>query len=171
MSKTCNRCKVNKDSSCFWNDVSKKDGLSTLCKDCKNISHKKYYEENRKGIIAKVSLWQKENIESVREKSRGYRLRHPGAKRNQHRNHRYEITELEYEFILQKQNGKCAICNGVSANGKSLCVDHDHENGNIRGLLCIKCNTGIGLLRDSKDIMKKAIAYLDRKPLIIRDKK
>ena len=68
------------------------------------------------------------------------------------------ITKQEYTAILEKQNGVCAICSNVCS--KSLAVDHDHATGVIRGLLCNKCNRGIGYLQDSPEILQKALNYL-----------
>jgi hypothetical protein len=61
------------------------------------------------------------------------------------------------------QKGCCAIC-GVHQNersdGKDLAVDHDHETGEVRGLLCTNCNTGIGQLQEDPEVLLKAIEYL-----------
>lgn len=70
---------------------------------------------------------------------------------------RYGIT-LEYrEEIRQSQNNKCAICKEYDDN---LFVDHCHNTGIVRGLLCSKCNSGLGMFRDNIDFLKGAIEYL-----------
>jgi hypothetical protein len=61
--------------------------------------------------------------------------------------------------MLYKQGGKCGICGSVS-NGKRLAIDHDHETGRVRGLLCQQCNTALGLFKDQVELLKKAIDYL-----------
>jgi hypothetical protein len=79
----------------------------------------------------------------------------------------YGISLDEYNELLSKQNGKCAIC-GVDNNGKyrnksrALAVDHCHTTGKIRGLLCSDCNTGIGLLKDNVNFLQYAIKYLNK---------
>lgn len=79
----------------------------------------------------------------------------------------YGITLKEYEQLLSKQNGKCAICN-IDNNGKyrnkprAFAVDHCHSTGKIRGLLCSDCNTGIGLLKDNINYLQLAIKYLNK---------
>ena len=78
------------------------------------------------------------------------------------RKHYYGISEFEYYSMLERQSGGCAICGGVNANGRFLSVDHDHETGALRGLLCNNCNAAIGLLKDSPAILKAAGAYLRR---------
>lgn len=86
---------------------------------------------------------------------------------------KYGITVTQLEKLLDEQGGKCAICGReldttISSNvpGK-MQIDHDHETGRVRGLLCFCCNTGIGKFKDSKELMKKAIDYLDDPPDIL----
>ncbi len=75
----------------------------------------------------------------------------------------YGITTKEYQDIWEIQGGLCAVCKRPESenNGKKLAVDHNHTTGNIRGLLCLACNTAIGSLKDSKELVKKAFEYLD----------
>lgn len=72
---------------------------------------------------------------------------------------RYGITVAQYNELILKQNGACAICK-TEGNRQSLSVDHDHETGRIRGLLCHNCNLAIGLCHDSIEILKASIEYL-----------
>jgi hypothetical protein len=79
----------------------------------------------------------------------------------------YNITLEEYNAVLVEQGGVCAICgkseeikNPSARDRSSLAVDHCHETGKIRGLLCFKCNTGIGALGDSIQGLERALAYL-----------
>lgn len=60
--------------------------------------------------------------------------------------------------LIDAQNNRCAICE--KKLGKRFCVDHDHATGKVRGILCYRCNTGIGLLGDNADGIKKALEYL-----------
>lgn len=70
----------------------------------------------------------------------------------------YGISKDEYAAMKERQNQACAICKIPSQ--KRLVVDHCHTTGAVRGLLCDKCNFGIGLLRESPDVLRSAIAYL-----------
>ena len=72
---------------------------------------------------------------------------------------RYGITLEQYEAMLESQNGKCAICKGDCLTGRNLAVDHDHETGKVRGLLCSKCNQGLGQLNNI-ELLQRAIDYL-----------
>lgn len=77
---------------------------------------------------------------------------------------RYGMTERQFEELLSEQSGMCAICGAVSAcanaPGKVLYVDHDHETGEIRGLLCRNCNSGLGMFQDKPELIAKAFLYL-----------
>ena len=74
---------------------------------------------------------------------------------------RYGITMDDYANMLADQDGVCAICGyAPSSDKKALMVDHDHKTGNIRGLLCIHCNTGIAYLKDDIGVLGKAADYL-----------
>lgn len=71
---------------------------------------------------------------------------------------RYNLTEQDFASILESQDGVCAICREIPK--KTLHIDHDHETGRVRGLLCGSCNWGIGLLKDSEQILARAAKYL-----------
>jgi hypothetical protein len=91
--------------------------------------------------------------------------------RSGHLHRRYGITIDRYREILKTQGGGCKICGGLNANGKDLAVDHDHSccDGRkscgrcVRGLLCSRCNTGIGMLGDSAERLRIALAYLEQR--------
>lgn len=74
----------------------------------------------------------------------------------------YGITEDDYNNMLKSQNYCCAICGTDTPTGKwkVFAVDHDHTTGKVRSLLCNECNRGIGLLKDSPDLLMKAATYL-----------
>lgn len=72
---------------------------------------------------------------------------------------RYGITVEQYGVMFEAQGGVCAIC-GRGPGKKALHVDHNHETGEVRGLLCSNCNTAIGLLGESLASLEKAMAYL-----------
>lgn len=77
----------------------------------------------------------------------------------------YKIDYEKYEEILKKQNYSCAICESptsqnIRTSGK-LFIDHSHETGRVRGLLCSKCNHALGQFNDDIGLLKKAIKYLE----------
>jgi len=76
----------------------------------------------------------------------------------------FGITKEDYETLFEAQHGVCASCGKSEPNGRRLAVDHDHDTDKIRGLLCTNCNTGIGLLGDTLDGLRKAEKYLENAP-------
>ena len=68
----------------------------------------------------------------------------------------YGLTPAEYDGLLASQGGRCALCDRAS----TLVIDHDHESGRVRGLLCYGCNTGLGKFRDSVPMLMRAADYL-----------
>jgi hypothetical protein len=74
----------------------------------------------------------------------------------------FGITLAEYNQMLVQQNGGCAICNRLPGK-RRVAVDHDHETGIVRGLLCTQCNQMLGLTRDSVTTLQSAIEYLSKR--------
>lgn len=85
------------------------------------------------------------------------------ACRQIHRQVTRNANREEYETLLEKQNNVCAIC-GITAEeiGKKLVIDHNHETLKIRGLLCWRCNSGLGFFKDNQAHLAMAIEYLVR---------
>ncbi len=111
------------------------------------IYHKKYRKDNKE----KISNWHKENNmkEDFKEKRRNYHLQHS-----------YGISLEVYEALCQSQNGLCAICGQKS--DKKLHVDHNHNTGNVRALLCKNCNTSLGLLKEDSKIVENLLQYIKK---------
>ena len=74
----------------------------------------------------------------------------------------YGIGFDEYNEMFKEQGGECAICKTHQNElDKPLYIDHDHDTGDVRGLLCMKCNTALGLLQDDVISLQRAAEYLD----------
>jgi hypothetical protein len=88
---------------------------------------------------------------------------HSAWKNKQHIKRNYGLEWDEYVALLDKQKGKCFLC-GSNGSGKDsrLVVDHDHETGEVRGLLCWNCNVGIGLFKEDTELLNKVIKYINR---------
>lgn len=71
---------------------------------------------------------------------------------------RYGISVEQYQNLLAKQSGKCAICKQESK--RRLCIDHCHQTNQVRGLLCHHCNRALGLMQDSPEIIRSMLSYL-----------
>jgi len=74
--------------------------------------------------------------------------------------HKYGMTGEEYTHLLITQNSVCALCALPPRGRRRLAVDHCHETGRVRGLLCFSCNTALGTLGDSTDSLERVLKYL-----------
>jgi len=107
--------------------------------------------------------WYKNNLDKIKKDS--FNPIKIQIRKNRELIRDFNITLEEYNQLLLSQNGVCAICGEpeTSTNrGKIKClsVDHDHETGKIRGLLCQKCNQGLGNFKDSLELIEKTKQYL-----------
>lgn len=102
---------------------------------------------------------------SARGERRGRIRRWPGAPDGVDRDvayrlwAKYGLTVANYDALLRKQRGCCAICKRKPKGGRKLAVDHCHDSGMVRGLLCARCNTALGQLRDDPNIIKAMLDY------------
>lgn len=73
---------------------------------------------------------------------------------------RYGITKAEYDQMHANQQGLCALCGREESLNKNLAVDHDHQTGKVRALLCGACNRGLGFLGDDATLLQRATNYV-----------
>lgn len=116
----------------------------------------------------KKKVYDQSYRESNREKINNYARVYNQANRDKLKDNRlrrtYGITLEEYNKMFEDQNGCCAICNEHQLTlNQILYVDHCHESGRVRGLLCLNCNILLGKAKDSEKILFKAIEYLKKK--------
>jgi hypothetical protein len=144
--KTCKRCNTEKSLLDFFGNKRRKDGVSTYCKPCQLEYQRKRYSdpENHKQYKMDRNVYLKNRKDSVRK----WYLKTT-----------YGLTPEEYSDMYLKYDGKCYIC--LEKKDYYLHVDHDHSTGKIRGLLCHGCNNALGLLKDSKESLLRAIEYLE----------
>lgn len=76
------------------------------------------------------------------------------------RNRMYDISHEQYTSLWSEQNGSCAICHNEFAEDSEACIDHSHDTGEVRGLLCNNCNNGLGRFKDNIQYLQSAINYL-----------
>jgi len=129
---------------CFSKNKSKKDGLNYQCKKCVNFYNADHYSKNKN----KISLNKK------------------GTQREYKLKKKFGLSLDDRNKMLISQEGRCAICKitlqeHFEEYQHDFAVDHDHLSGKNRGLLCTKCNTGLGLFQDNSILLKKAADYLD----------
>ena len=140
--KTCSACGEEKELSAFWKKTElKKDGTQSRRAHCKECS-----------IKSKLTRYHEGGGKELQQK-RAFRA----LMRS------YGITEEIYEQERIKQQYKCLLCGAEEkdqTHGR-LHVDHCHETGKYRGLLCNLCNIGLGALKDNVEVFQKAIEYLN----------
>ena len=104
----------------------------------------------------------------VNPKTGNRQCRACGAQRSRatFRERLYGMTFEQYTGLFERQEGRCAICH-EAAGELALAADHDHESGAIRGLLCSRCNNGLGSFRDDPVLLQTAIAYLSSEPAVV----
>lgn len=141
--KVCKRCGKEKPVYEFSKHKFTLDRLGSYCKKCKDNYRKERCPN--KG----------------RSKHLEYKVGSMEYNRNAYLLCVYNISLKEYNYLLEQQSYRCAIC-GIPQDklDKNLSVDHDHSTGEIRGLLCPDCNHGLGKFGDNPDILIKAIEYL-----------
>ena len=124
--------------------------------------HQKTPEE-RANTNERARQWRLAHVERSRASGRAWAAKHPDRALDAYLRRCYGISLADYQAILAQQGGVCAICKGPQqAHRTRLSVDHDHVTGQIRGLLCDNCNTGIGKLQNNTTVLQKAIEYLER---------
>jgi len=139
-----------------------------LCSQCnKDLPEEDFYKDSRTPGARRQGC--KEC--SRKKNNKNYAVAHANTDarrviaRRSHLKHKYGITLEDYDALFAKQGGTCAICQGttghVAMKEDTLCVDHDHNTGEVRGLLCHPCNVMIGKAQDNSTILRRGAAYLD----------
>jgi len=158
----CSLCGVEKSLESFYREKSARDGYRRDCKECFAARAKENYAKNRERDIARVKKWQQENADRLNAYRRQYRQR-PDVKvrdRAAHLKRKFGITAAQYDAMLASQGGVCAICGDAPKDDVSLHVDHEHESGRVRGLLCMRCNNALGLFKEDEELLWSALTYL-----------
>ena len=139
-------------------------------KEQRKFCMKDWREANKDRILAYQREWRAKNKDAVaayqKEYSAAYRSRSDVQEGSWTRNLKknYNLTPKEFNDMWADQDGKCSICKvEMAPRGRlkdSATVDHNHDTGKVRGILCRCCNNGIGALKDSPEILSAAIDYL-----------
>lgn len=136
------------------------------------------YALNPEKSKARAKKWNKENPKRRKETARIWRENNPNYKKEFKEKYpekfeaqrfksmmwriKVDMTYDEFKQMFKKQKGVCKICGGLETK-RRLSVDHCHETGKVRGLLCQQCNIALGLFKDNPKLLKKAIKYLIKK--------
>lgn len=135
----CFRCKVEQPIQNFHKLQSGPGGWGTRCKSCSKDVAKKHWETHRHKLNKRSAACHQKRV--------------------------YGITPDVKTAMLSAQGGKCAICRCILRDTKGMdkvSIDHNHETGVVRGLLCGRCNIGLGMFHDNQGFLSAAISYLKR---------
>jgi hypothetical protein len=120
--------------------------------------------ERRRRAVERARAWQARNAEryaAMLERRNGSPA-YKQSLRAAHLKRKYGMTPADFERMLAAQDGRCAICGAPPADGQSLHVDHCHDTGLVRGLLCFNCNAGLGMFDHDGERLGAAATYLRR---------
>jgi len=163
--KKCTKCGPQALSE-FNKNKSKADGLATECRKCSKAYGKTYYADNSQKWVdyeakRRGTMTPEEWAQDLRKKQATHRASPTNTIRLRYLKTRYGITPEQYEAMLARQAGVCAICRNPSRGStRRLHVDHDHATGKVRGLLCFSCNAGLGHFADNLRWLEATIQYL-----------
>ncbi|MFW6695441.1 endonuclease VII domain-containing protein [Streptomyces sp. MAR4 CNX-425] len=172
--KRCPRCERTLSVSSYASNRSARDGLQAYCRRCSAEYYRQRREAKGHRVRAKVpvarghkrcpqcrevkphSAWERN-----RSSSDGWAsyCRECRAKRNRegYFRRKYGLTEAERDALIVSQGGVCLICLAARAEH----VDHDHQTGRVRGVLCFSCNAALGQFKDRPDVIRRAAAYVE----------
>lgn len=176
--KQCTKCKTNKPLDQFAKNKGNKSGIHSWCKQCMSD---KVLEYRGGRVFKQLVVTETHKQCRICEEVKPY-SQYSGTKRAKESYcteckkfmgtervlKKYGLTVDSYMKMFNEQNGVCKICQKPEPNGKRLAVDHDHSccSGTrscgrcIRGLICFKCNTALGMVNDDTDILNAMIEYL-----------
>lgn len=149
----CVTCGVTKPETEFRLRKSQATGEHYRGKVCRTCHQEKSLE------------WRRINPLKVQKYNKKQRDKNPDRRRadaiQAHFRRKFGITVQERDEMLAAQGGRCLICETDTPAGKGWCIDHHHDTGRIRGILCAPCNSFIGLAKESALILQRAIKYLE----------
>lgn len=169
----------------FFNKEARgRDGYRSTCKSCDKATKQLWYVKNREVSLVRSKVYRKNNPEWAKEvdakhhRNYNWREKFPEkakllsirqAQEKRFRNH--GITKSDYDAMLFSQKGVCAVCgetpvtSAVRAGANkydNFVIDHDHETGIIRGIVCTNCNVALGMIRDDPKKARKLALYLEK---------
>jgi len=142
--KVCSGCGESKSLDEFHKNSKSLDERQSACKSCQ-------IERNQK--------WSAANKDYKKQRDRQWYTTNKDQINSRRRTLRYGLTEDQYQSMIRDQAGCCGICNQLT---ETLVVDHCHNTGDVRGLLCNRCNINLGGLGDTIESVRAALRYLER---------
>ncbi|MFF4469085.1 endonuclease VII domain-containing protein [Streptomyces sp. NPDC001599] len=170
----CSRCKDHKPRAAFARNKAMRDGLQAYCRECAAAYHQERQVAKGRNVRPRVEVPEghklcrtcgeiKLHSEWTRNRtaSDGLATLCKSCKAAQgragHLKRQYGITEADRDALIASQGGVCCICLAAPAAH----VDHCHETGRVRGVLCFSCNAALGQFKDRPDAIRRAAAYVE----------
>lgn len=142
----CRVCNIDKPRTDFYAKSVTESTKKGYCKECKR---------------AQAKAWKLANPERNKETNKKWNDNNFSKKRYSLLKKNYGITPEEYQVMFDAQSGCCQICQKHQSEfDRRLAVDHNHETGKVRALLCLGCNKMLGLAKDNPELLLRAIEYL-----------
>lgn len=141
----CNKCHVVLVVGVNWTEGCYVNNTYT-CSECRASYQKDYHRRNREERLEKQRERYQDNKEEVLERQKWYSVEK-----------KYGLTKEDYLQLMEDVNSSCQCC----GKAEDLCIDHCHNTGKVRGVLCRQCNQALGLLGDTKENVIKLLEYLN----------
>jgi hypothetical protein len=160
--KRCSKCGAWRPLTEYYPAMGCVDGLRGDCKLCFKERAAARYRANPEPAKRRAREWAQNNPDRVKARIAADKASGKKAVRDRKSYIRrtYGLTESEYDDLMARQGGRCAICDSKPSGKARLHLDHDHATGRTRGFLCFRCNNALGDFSDSRGLLRKAIAYL-----------
>jgi Recombination endonuclease VII len=171
--KTCRKC----GQTVAIDEFRKKPNMCRSCYNAKAREYRRNYLSDPKRRAANKEYQARYHKEACqrspeyREKRRAQALAYSRSRppdpflvkkyREKYRDREYGLVPGQYDEMLALQGGKCLVCRRPPSKKKSLAVDHDHDTGRVRGLLCGQCNQTLGLVRESPRVLRALAKYIE----------
>ena len=155
--RTCSTCKVTKPMDAYY---VRKDGVQSICIQCATAASRAWYARNPTYSKEKAKAWREANPEVVK----AYRVANRRKSYLQEAQRKYGILPERFAELMATQGERCATCRKPFDWGDKQTkphIDHCHGTGKVRGILCNRCNTVLGLVADNKTILTALAGYLE----------
>jgi len=163
--KTCTKCEVEKELPDYYYRADK-DSYASRCKECTLEAAKEKYHNDPIPLseveLARSRAYHAANKEQRNARAKEVRRANPDKERNRKLLQKFGITLDQYNSMHEAQNGLCKICGNPEELDRRLAVDHNHATGQVRGLLCFRCNTVVGHIEaQGIPMIASILNYLD----------
>lgn len=156
--KKCKKCGTEKPLSQFTKAPDRPDGVRNACRNCTAAYQAEWGRANRESVIARRRAWRAANRDKANASSLAWWTNNKERAESARVQRVYGLAPEDFAGMVRAQEGRCAVC-GESPE-RSLHIDHDHDTGAVRGLLCNSCNLALGFLKDSPAVVERMLAYI-----------